>query len=99
MTRPVYKSRLRPDGVVVVEDLSDGTMTTVTNGAEQVVEDLLRQGLDLRRLVYRDTSNQYDGIAVKDGRFRTFVLLGQDQEDLAARDALAMDDAAWMAGG
>lgn len=60
---------------IVVEDLNTGR--SVTNSADEVIEDLRARGLDLTKpVIYRDTMGQWDMLRVAEGRFAGFVPLG-----------------------
>lgn len=60
---------------IVVEDRGGGR--SVTNGAEEVIEDLRARGLDLAKpVIYRDTMGRWDVLRVADGRFDGFAPLG-----------------------
>lgn len=75
MELPPYTMNIE-DNVICLTDLKRGL--TITNGAELVVQDLAKLlGPDLirHRIVYRDTTDTYDGIAHRHGRFLNFVPL------------------------
>lgn len=60
---------------LVIKDLGPWDRhLTVTNGAESVVEDLVRSGYlpSGRRLLYYDSDNQLDELLVKEGKFAGF---------------------------
>jgi hypothetical protein len=60
---------------VLVIDQDSGP--SVTNDAENVIEDLSRAGvLDGRRVLYRDTDGRWDELLVRDGAFVGFIALG-----------------------
>ena len=62
-----------PGEPLVIRDLDVGK--SVTNDAENVVEDLVAAGMlqDGRRLLYYDTMGQLDELIIKDGRFADFA--------------------------
>lgn len=63
--------------VICLEDI--GTGRSITNGAEVVVAQLFSMfGADLagKRIIYRDTMGNWDGLAHHEGRFLGFVPLG-----------------------
>ena len=73
---------MRGANYVIVQDSSDRLVIrdlgpwdqylTVTNAAEEVVQELARQ-LKGRRLFYYDTEGQMDELLVKDGEFAGFA--------------------------
>lgn len=69
--------------IVALVDL--GGAKSITNDAERVVEDLVRDGVALegKRLIYRDQRGHWDELLVVDGRFRDFRILQEsDLEEL-----------------
>ena len=90
MPRAFYSAEIRDGAIVIVDGGEEGT-PTVTNTAEQVIEDLRARGYDLTMpIVYRDSHGRWDGLAVKDGAFADFIMLGGTShtdalEKLAAR--------------
>jgi hypothetical protein len=69
--------------VVIIDEYEDAIPTrTVTNDAEAVIADLVRDKWlpEGDRVVYRDTEGQWDELLVKDGRFAGFAFLGKPGE-------------------
>jgi hypothetical protein len=68
---------------------------SITNAADQVIHDLVDRGmLDAikpRRIVYLDQGGQWDGLAVRDGNFAGFVMLGARSEEDAIQAAIQSD--------
>lgn len=67
---------------LIIRDVGDGTVLSVTNDADRVVEKLraigcLRKG---RRLMYYDSENNLDEIVIENGRFAGFRLGPTQQE-------------------
>lgn len=68
-------------GIICCTDLNKGT--TITNGAEAVLNDLKQHfkrqipthDFARMRIIYRDTTDTWDGIAHRDGLFIRFVPL------------------------
>lgn len=76
------------DGVLVVTDL--GGDRSVTNDAEAVVKHLAsRYDLGQKRIVYRDSEGRWDGLAVQNGEFAGFVMIGGRCTEDAVRCAQA----------
>lgn len=73
MRRANYRYEVRADHVMI-EDLGPWDQhPTVTNDAENVIEDLRRQGiLGQRRVLYRDSEGRIDELVHQDGRFVGF---------------------------
>lgn len=87
---PTYHKSIE-GGVICVVDESRGM--SVTNGAECMIDDLLKEGLDLKAmpLIYRDSEGNWDMIEVyPDGkRFASFRFLNADRnKELAKKNAL-----------
>ena len=64
-----------PAGPVIIKDLGPWDQyLSVTNGAEDVVEELYAKGIltDGRQLLYYDSEMQLDEITHKDGKFTGF---------------------------
>jgi hypothetical protein len=77
MTRARYT--WHDDGrCLLIFDESNGGKS-VTNDAEQVIADFAERGIDVdqRRVIYRDSTGLWDGMATRDGRFVAFILLGR----------------------
>ena len=72
MTRADYKIVRANADELVIRDVGVGCMS-VTNDAEAVVMELVRSGLDGRRLLYYDTEGELDELVVKDGKFAGFA--------------------------
>lgn len=84
--RSVYSfTYLEPDDVLCVIDMNAPGSASVTNDAENVVEDLRHAGYDLStaRIVYRDSDGTWDEILVSNGRFAGFGSLGAESESEA----------------
>ncbi len=67
--------RNTPDnGPLVIRDMNSGQAPSVTNGAEEVVANLVDRNLlpPGRRLLYYDSEGQLDEIVVNNGRFAGF---------------------------
>lgn len=73
MRRANYEVVTDNADMLIIRDLGPWDQhPTVTNDAEQVVEELAAQ-LGKRRLFYIDSEGQIDELAVKDGRFAGFA--------------------------
>jgi len=70
----IIEDDLLQEEPLVIQDVG-GQYRTITNDAEWVVEQLVREGhLPAgRRLFYIDTDGQKDELQVKDGRFAGFA--------------------------
>jgi hypothetical protein len=80
--RSVY-SRAVYGNVIAIIDHDEGR--SVTNDAENVIDDLTRQGFDLSkyRVIYRDTRGIWDQVLVdRTGRFAGFSTI--NERDLSA---------------
>lgn len=60
---------------LIIEDIGHRTGMSVTNAAESVVEELVRDGYlpEGRQLLYYDSEGDLDEILVKDGKFAGFA--------------------------
>lgn len=74
-----------PDVVLITDDFDPAHPTmTVTNGAEYIVNMLVRRRvLGERRLLYRDTEGYWDEIRVHEGRFSGFAAIRSRELDIA----------------
>jgi hypothetical protein len=71
--RPHYTTTVRGD-IVCLVDLNTGL--SVTNGAEVVIADLASEGmLKGRKVIYRDSMGNWDGLSYRDDKFKSFVPL------------------------
>ena len=64
------------DNLIVILDANDGAKS-VTNDADNIVQDLVRLGhnVDRKVIVYRDTMGNWDQITTNSARFATFYPL------------------------
>ena len=75
--KPNYEIIEQTSEYVLIEDLGPWDQhLTITNGAEQVVEELAPI-LNGRRLEYIDSDGRRDQLLVKDGKFAGFAPLPQ----------------------
>ncbi|WP_445500643.1 DUF6011 domain-containing protein [Microvirga sp. G4-2] len=81
--RPCYTCELVGD-VICIVDLDRGGKS-VTNDAENVIEDLVADGYDLSKLrvIYKDTLGIWDELVVRDGRFAGFKSINERSRDAA----------------
>lgn len=81
MMRPHYRAEVVAfDGhefIVVIDESNGKAAPSVTNAAEQVVDDLVHSYGPLlhHMIVYRDTDGVFDGLEVIDNKFRGFAPL------------------------
>jgi hypothetical protein len=74
-------------GVVCVVD--DGRDRSVTNDAEQVIQQLTRWfDLSKRRVIYQDTTGTWDGMAVRANQFAGFIPIQSTDRSEAIQAAL-----------
>lgn len=78
--------------VLALIDLKHGV--SITNGIEAVLNDLHwhMNGLKGYRIIYRDTNEQWDGIAHRDAVFLSFVPLNTRSREVAINLARQMAD-------
>jgi hypothetical protein len=71
------------DGIVCIVD--HGMGLSVTNDAEQVINDLDNAGvpLDTMRVIYRDGEGIWDEMLVQDGCFADFRSIGERNKEAA----------------
>jgi hypothetical protein len=90
---PSYKYIIKRDVVVLTE--FNPQFNTITNAAEDVIRDLAERGVldptKPRRIVYLDQQGRWDGLAVRDGNFASFVMLGARSEEDAIQAAIQSD--------
>lgn len=81
-TRCHYTVSIRP-GFICLTDLNRGR--SLTNDAEAVIADLVRQGYDLtnNRVIYRDTSGIWDELVVSKGAFLGYRSINASDIDSA----------------
>jgi hypothetical protein len=91
--RSVYSWEIEP-GLLLIIDQDQGL--SVTNDAEQVIEDFVRRGLDVdqRRILCRDRTGQWNGLVISGGRFAGFIALGKRTREEAIAEARARKD--WL---
>jgi hypothetical protein len=80
--RAVYSRTVRGDVIAIVDHCGG---KSVTNDAENVIADLIRQGFDLarHRVIYKDTRGIWDQMLVdRTGRFAGFSSI--NERDLGA---------------
>lgn len=74
MRIPNFTVRHDTTQYVLIEDLGPWDQyPTITNAPEAVVEHMLENGLNDRRLFYIDSEGQQDEIKIKDGKFAGFA--------------------------
>lgn len=80
--RAVYSFTVE-NGVICIIDHDEGK--SVTNDAENVIADLVKQGIDVdtQPVIYRDTRGIWDQLLVKNGRFYTFKSVNERDKELA----------------
>lgn len=63
--------------VLLILDKGTGGRS-VTNDAEAVIADFAARGIDVdkRRVIYRDSTGRWDGMATRHGTFAGFIMLG-----------------------
>lgn len=75
MSKPCYEISKRTKEFLVLRDIGpwDKHMT-ITNAADEVVSDLIDQGLlnDGQKLLYYDTENNLDEIIIENKKFKGF---------------------------
>jgi len=72
------------DGALCLVD--EGGVRSLTNSIEDVIEELKGRGIVVdRTMVYRDSEGVWDGVAVVEGEFGDFVLLGARSHEEAIR--------------
>jgi hypothetical protein len=88
--RSDYTWRLAEPDVIVILDKNLGGLS-VTNDADNVVQDLVEAGNDVDKLhlVYRDSIGRYDLMITARGKFDGFAPLGTKDEDKAVALARA----------
>lgn len=88
MMRSTYTTTRLP-GFICLNDTNEGS--SVTNDAENVIEDLLRAGYDLEhnRVLYCDSQGVWDELVVRSGKFAGFHVLDADDLDAAIMIATA----------
>jgi hypothetical protein len=81
--------------VLALIDLKHGI--SITNGVEAVLKDLHfhMQGLNGYRIIYRDTSDQWDGIAHRGMIFLSFVSIAEKSRERAIARALEIPADEW----
>lgn len=91
---PAYTFAIE-DKIIAVVDLKHGL--SVTNGVEAVLRDLHfhMQGLNGYRIIYRDTNDQWDGIAHRGAVFLSFVPLNTRSREVAINLARQKPDDEW----
>ena len=80
------------DDVICLVDIGSGV--SITNGAEVVITELsLWFGDDLasKRVIYRDTMGNWDGLAQRGGRFFRYIALGGVTDRTLAIEAARAD--------
>jgi hypothetical protein len=94
MKVPAFTVEIRR-GIIVLIDQKIGP--TITNGAEQVVEELGRRGFDFSMpIFYVDTTGRWDGLIVEGGKFKDFLMIGAwdyDEARAKLRDIHKVGDA------
>jgi hypothetical protein len=91
MTRATYSVLTTKPGFICVIDKREEGVMSVTNDAENVIADLLKDGYDLvkNRVLYRDSDRIWDEIVVRAGKFDGFRHLGAKDLDVAIDAARA----------
>ena len=91
--RPSYKYIIKRDVIVLTEFAPQ--FSSITNAAEVIIRDLAERGvldpIKPRRIVYLDQLGQWDGLAVRDGKFAGFVMLRARSEENAIQAAIHSD--------
>lgn len=74
--------------IAIYDDYAESNPTmSVTNGAENVIEALAQNGIDLtgKTIIYRGTDGRWDGMEIKDDKFVNFNPIGANGLDGALR--------------
>lgn len=84
-TVKLYPGSATVVGVIAIIDLNLGSVS-VTNDADDVIRDLVGAGFDLdsMRVIYRDSTGEWDRMATKGGRFRKFLPLPRGLDEAGA---------------
>ena len=93
LSRSTFKYTVKGDVIVLTEIEPAGI--SITNAAEQVIDDLVDEGvldpIKPRRIVYPDKRGRWDGLAVREGKFAGFVMLKAWSEEDAIQAAIQSD--------
>ncbi len=71
------------DGIVCVIDLDNGK--SVTNDADNLIADLVANGIDLavHPVIYKDTQGVWDQLVVQNNRFANFKSINERSKEAA----------------
>lgn len=97
MLPPARFEAVQIDEFIVISDLNAPGRSSVTNDADRVVRTVLEYtDLRKRRILYRDSSGTWDGMAVSQGVFAGFVGIGATS--LSAAMTAARNAKTWRGG-